>query len=313
MQGAHTDRLIHFARTDGSLACGRLLDKEAGTSLTWPAVTCPDCLTARRRRQRNVILAGVGSGVTVIVVALVLWLVLSMDSQGEDAVAVEPETIPTAIAPIATATVAPATPEVDPTLAEIQLTKEPVEAAAMAQPRRGARLQWIESSPTLHLLVDAEHPDYALAKLEGRGNCWYVVGVDDERLQGACTAFGVAQGNARTLANQTLACPPEQPMCANPDYIFVQWMRSRVSIASGETITVATDCADETMIEIKESIFGFGGPRTENYRSYTAPSGYYEQTFRAPSLASGGSLNHMLQPAVSGIGECWIGFRDFRP
>ena len=171
MQGAHTDRLIHFARTDGSLACGRLLDKEAGTSLTWPAVTCPDCLTARRRRQRNVILAGVGSGVTVIVVALVLWLVLSMDSQGEDAVAVEPETIPTAIAPIATATVAPATPEVDPTLAEIQLTKEPVEAAAMAQPRRGARLQWIESSPTLHLLVDAEHPDYALAKLEGRGNC----------------------------------------------------------------------------------------------------------------------------------------------
>ena len=57
----------------------------------------------------------------------------------------------------------------------------------------------------------------------------------------------------RSLANQTLVCPPKQQMCSNPDYIFVQWMRSRVSISSGETITVTTDCVDETMIEIKEA------------------------------------------------------------
>lgn len=313
MQGAHTNSLIHFARTDSSLACGRLLDKEAGTSLTWPAVTCPDCLTSRRRRQRNVMLAGVGSGVAVIAVAVFIWLALSIDGQEPDAVLAEPETPPAAITPTTAPNVAPATPMVEPTLTEIQPTKEQVGAVAMAKPRRGAKLQWVEASPTLHVLVDAEHPDIPLAKLDGRGNCWYVVSATDEKQPGACTAFGVAQGNARTLANQTLGCPPEQPMCSNPDYVFVQWMRSRVSVGSGATITVATDCGGETMIEIKESIFGFGGPRTENYHSYMAPAGYYEQTFRAPSLASGGSLNHMLQPAVSGIGECWIGFRGFRP
>lgn len=313
MQEGHTDRLIHFARTDGSSACRRLLDKEAGTSLTWAAVTCPDCLTVRGRRQRNAMLAGVGSGVAVIVVAVFIWLALSMDGQEADAVLAESETPPAAITPTATATVAPATPRVEPTLAQTQPTKEPVGVVAMAKPRRGAKLQWVEASPTLHVLVDAEHPDIPLAKLDGRGNCWYVVSATDEKQPGACTAFGVAQGDARTLANQTLACPPEQPMCSDPDYVFVQWMKSRVTIASGDTITVATDCANDTMVEIKESIFGFGGPRTENYRSYMAPAGYYEQTFRAPSLASGGSLNHMLQPAVSGIGGCWIGFRDFRP
>ena len=310
MQEAHTDGLTHLARTDGSVACGRLLDKEAGRSLTWGTVTCSDCLAARRRR--NVILAAVGSGVTTMIIAIVVWLALSMNGREADAVAAEPETTPTAIAPTATANVTPATLEVEPTLVEVQITKDPGEVAAMAKPRRGVRLQWVEASPTLHVLMDAEHPDVPLAKLDGGGNCWYVISADGERQPGACTAFGVAQGNARTLANQTLACPPEQPMCSDPDYIFVQWMRSRVTISSGETITVATDCTAATMIEIKERIFGFGGPRTENYRSYMAPAGYYEQTFRAPSLTSGGSLNHMLQPAVSGTGECWIGFRDFR-
>ena len=220
----------------------------------------------------------------------------------------------TAVAPTATTARATDTLQVGATIAAIQPAVEQIEAVAFAKPRRGVKMQWVEDSPTVHLLVDAENPDVALAKLNGRGNCWYVIGADGERLPGACTAYGIAQGNVRSLANQTLVCPPKQQMCSNPDYIFVQWMRSRVSISSGETITVTTDCVDETMIEIKESIFAFGGPWCWTITARTWPR--LDTTNRdksAPSLASGRSLRHMLQPLVSGIGECWIGLRNFRP
>ena len=317
MPEENTAHLIHFTRADGSWACGRLLDTEAGSTLSWPDVTCRDCLTIRRKRRRAFILVGVVSAIVAILVAVIVWVTLP-SSDGQTVVTrLEPSE--TAVAPIvtdinrpATATPVPPTLQVEATPTTQAPTLTSVESPTFAKPQRGVRLQWVEESPTWHLLVDAENPDHAFAKLDGRGNCWYVIGGDGERLPGACTAFGVAQGNARTHANQTLACPPEQPMCTDPDYLFVQWMQSRISIVSGGSVTVATDCAGDTLIETKESISGFGGPRTENYHSYMAPAGYYEQKYRAPDLSSGGSLGHMLLPRVAGIGECWIGFRDHR-
>ena len=315
-----TADLIHFQRTDGSLMCGRLLSQEAGSTLNWGEVACPNCWSIRRARSRRTIIwGGSASAVTVVVVAVIAWFVLS-GGIGDwatyetpmEPIAANTPTVET-VAHSLEATAAPSTPTAtlaDVSLTDISPTVEHIESSIMTKPRRGARLKWVEESSTLHHLVDAENPDDAIVSLKGQGNCWNIIGADGARQPGACTAFGTAQGNARTYANQALACPPEQPMCVDPEYIFVQWMRSMVSITSGGSITVATDCADETLIEIKESIFGFGGPRTENYHSYMVPAGYYEQRYQAPTLSSGGSVNHRLQPRVAGVGECWIGFRE---
>ena len=79
MQESPATRLIHFTRDHSSLACGRLPGEEAGSSSSWSTVTCPDCLTARRQRRRNVILAGVGSGIVGIAAAVIIGLALSID------------------------------------------------------------------------------------------------------------------------------------------------------------------------------------------------------------------------------------------
>ena len=118
----------------------------------------------------------------------------------------------------------------------------PTEQLGIPRPRRGVRLQWAEESQDLHLLVESENTANVLAKLEGGGNCWYVVANDDRRLPGACTSYRIAQGKARTYANESLACPPNQQMCADKEkYRNVNWQKSWTG--SDGSVRIATECS----------------------------------------------------------------------
>ena len=118
-------------------------------------------------------------------------------------------------------------------------------------------------------------------------------------------ASGSGPDGASNQTGPADVCPKEEPICSDPDYFFVERMRSMASIMSGESITLATYCKDETLIDLQETVGG-GSAR---HRSIMVPAGSYETTFRAPSLYSGGLVMHTLRPAVAGVGDCWIGFR----